>query len=134
MIEATKILSRYVYPSIKRRLVEILYNEFKMSQKDIKEMLHISQSLISRYLNKGRGAYLDISLVEETDKEIKELAREIVELGVINQLDLEYKLTIIALKALGRGDICKFHLQIDPERDPDKCDLCRRLFSIFLEK
>lgn len=132
MIEAVSILARYIYPSIKRRIVEILKTRYNLTQNEIANLLNLSQSLVSRYLNKNRGAYLDISKASDTDQEITELVNSIMKNGYISPMELEYHITMISLRALGRGDICQFHKQIDPNRDPEKCDICRRLFKKFL--
>jgi len=132
VIEAVSILARYVYPSVKRRLVEILKTRYNLTQKEIANLLSLSQSLVSRYLNKSRGAYLDISKAKETDREIREVVDMIMKNGSISAQELEYRLTIISLRALGRGDICQFHKQIDPSRDPEKCNICKILFRTFL--
>jgi len=124
------IISKFVYPSIKRRLVEILYRELKLNQKYIAELLHISQSTVSRYLTMERGSYLDISTCEEIDNDLKILAKEISK-EKYDEYSVEYNIVKITLKALGSGCICRFHKQIDPHIDPKKCKICLRLFKTF---
>jgi len=127
-----RIISKFVYPSIKRRLVEILYKELKITQKRISSMLYISQSTISRYLSMERGSYLDISICKEIDKDIRKFA-EILLVNALDEYTVEYHLAKITLKALGTGCICKFHKQISPDLDPQKCRICMKLFKQFAE-
>lgn len=122
------IASRYVCPSVKRRLVEILYKEKMLSQTQIARKLYISQSAVSRYLAMKRGSYLDIAICLEIDNEIKKLA-EILTQKDIEELKLEKLILRIVLKAMGSGCICRFHKQIDPTIDPNKCNICKELFG-----
>jgi len=124
------IISNYVYPSIRKKLVEILYYEKKFKQKEIARKLYITQSAVSRYIRGSRGRYLDITKATETMKELKELA-EIIAKSDLEPEELEYRLATIVFKAMGRGEICQFHSQIE-NIDPKTCTLCRELFGSYL--
>lgn len=67
---------RYVYPAVKRRLVEILYNEYKLTQQEIARLLYISQSTASRYKNLARRGLIDLSKFKDIDEEIHRLAKK----------------------------------------------------------
>lgn len=51
---------KYVIPSLRGTIVRKLYNKFNMSQKEIAEILGLSQPSISYYINLKRGDHLDL--------------------------------------------------------------------------
>ena len=119
---------RHVYPAVKRRLVEILYNEYKLTQQEIARLLHISQSAASRYKNLARGKLIDLSRFKDIDEEIHRLAEKLVR-EKPDKYRLVNELVRITLKALARGYICSYHRMIDKDIDPDKCRICLDLFK-----
>jgi len=130
MISILKIISRYVYPAIRRRLVEILYKEYNLRQDDVARMLNITQSAVSRYVKINRGSFINIAEFKDIDSELKNLADRIVTSN-IDMLELEYELTRITFVTLGKGYICRYHKYIDNEIDPKTCKICIKLFKVY---
>ncbi|CAI1493948.1 Putative transcriptional regulator [Thermococcus nautili] len=126
-VNAFEVASRYVYPSLRRRLVEHL-RERGLKQTEIAELLHVTQSAVSRYLNMDRGALIDVSKFKDVDEDLKNLADEIVEFRP-SEYDIHMRLIEIALKMLGKGYVCSFHAKIDPEVNPVECRVCIELFG-----
>jgi len=126
-VNAFEVASRYVYPSLRRRLVEHL-REKGLKQTEIAELLYLTQSAVSRYLNMDRGALIDVSKFRDIDEELKRLADEVVEFKP-SEYELHTKLIEIALKMLGKGYVCSFHARIDPELNPAECRVCIELFG-----
>ncbi|NJE03225.1 transcriptional regulator [Thermococcus sp. MV11] len=124
---AFEVASRYVYPSLRRRLVEILY-ENGLKQTEIAELLHITQSAVSRYLNMGRGALIDVSQFPDIDSELSRLAGRITEERP-SEYEIHSELVRISLELLGKGYACSFHARIDPEVNPAECNVCLELFG-----
>ncbi|NJE10058.1 transcriptional regulator [Thermococcus sp. MAR1] len=124
---AFDVASRYVYPSLRRRLVEILY-ESSLKQTEIGELLHITQSAVSRYLRMDRGALIDVSRFPDIDAMVMALAERIVRERP-TEYEIHSELVKISLEMLGRGYVCSLHSQIDPEVDPAKCKVCLELFG-----
>ncbi|WP_297470512.1 helix-turn-helix domain-containing protein [Thermococcus sp.] len=126
-VTAFEVASRYVYPSLRRRLVEHLRN-MGLKQVEIAELLHVTQSAVSRYLNMDRGSMIDVSKFRDIDRELEELADEILEFRP-GEYVIHRRLIEIALKMLGRGYVCAFHSRIDPEVNPAECRICIELFG-----
>ena len=124
---AFEVASRYVYPSVRRRLVEIL-RERGLKQTEIAELLHVTQSAVSRYLKMERGALIDVSQFEDIDSMIRELADRVVGERP-GEYEIHSELVRISLKLLGMGYACSFHASIDPELEPEKCRVCLELFG-----
>lgn len=64
-----------VLPSIKKEIVKILYNKYKLKQKEIAKKLFITQALVSYYLRDLRGK--DFEFNENIFKEIEEFCMQI---------------------------------------------------------
>ncbi|WP_456423878.1 transcriptional regulator [Thermococcus sp.] len=126
-VTAFEVASRYVYPSLRRRLVEHL-REKGLRQREIAGLLHVTQSAVSRYLNMDRGALIDISKFRDIDRDLKRLADEIIEFRP-SEYEIHTELIRIALKMLGKGYVCSFHASIDPGVNPAECRVCIELFS-----
>ncbi|MGQ4891815.1 MAG: transcriptional regulator [Candidatus Njordarchaeia archaeon] len=129
-MELIKIIARYVFPSVRRRLAIILSEEYNLKQIEIARMTFIKQSTISKYLNAKRAGFLDLSKAPRTDKRIREIAHRIYE-GKMDKYDLEYELTLTALRAIADGEICRFHKEMDVEVTPELCEVCRKLFAPY---
>ncbi|NJE84599.1 ArsR family transcriptional regulator [Thermococcus sp. CX2] len=124
---AFEVASRYVYPSLRRRLVEIL-REKGLKQTQIAELLHITQSAVSRYLRMDRGALIDVAQFPDIDDDLKKLAEEIIRKRP-TEYEIHSMLVQISLEMLGKGYVCSFHSQIDPELNPAQCRVCLELFG-----
>ena len=124
---AFEVASRYIYPSLRRRLVEMLRKQ-GLKQTEIAELLHITQSAVSRYLKMDRGALMDISKFPDIDAEVERLARRIVSERP-DEYEIHAELVRISLEVLGKGYACSFHSQIDPEINPALCNVCIELFG-----
>ncbi|WP_048146785.1 transcriptional regulator [Pyrococcus abyssi] len=126
-VSAFEVASRYVYPSIRRRLVEIMRSEKGLKQLQIAELLHISQSAVSRYLRMNRGSIIDVSKFDDIDSEVRELAERIIK-EKLSEYEIHKELMRITLDFLKKGYGCSFHARIDPEIDPNSCRICMEIF------
>ena len=124
---AFEVASRYVYPSLRRRLVEHLRKR-GLKQTEIAELLHITQSAVSRYLREERGRLIDVSSFPDIDREVRELAERIIAERP-GEYEIHTDLVRLSLEFLGKGYGCSFHAEIDPEIDPEKCRVCIELFG-----
>ncbi len=127
-MDISELFYRYVFPSVRRRLVEILYRESGLSQEEVARKTYLTQSAVSRYLRGGRGGYIDLSKFRDIDEMLRKLAWELTENGM-DEYALQYRLAKIAFEALGKGYICPYHGTIDPDVDLKRCNICKDLFS-----
>lgn len=124
---AFEVASRYVYPALRRRLVEHL-REMGLKQTEIAGLLHITQSAVSRYLGEERGKLIDVSTFPDIDGKLSELATRIIK-DRPGEYDVHTELVKLSLEFLGKGYGCSFHARIDPEVDPGRCRVCIELFG-----
>lgn len=117
---------RYILPSLKRMLTEVMHEELKLSRVEIARKLGISPSAVSRYLSHERGAMLEIP--RELMNNIRKLAEEITYKN-LNQHDVEMRLLKISISALSKKYFCSFHQKLEPKIDPTTCRTCPEVFS-----
>ncbi|AMM54670.1 transcriptional regulator [Pyrococcus kukulkanii] len=126
-VSAFEVASRYVYPSLRRRLVQVL-REKGLKQDEIAELLHITQSAVSRYLRKDRGALIDVEQFKDIDEKVGEIAEWVIEERP-SEYEIHKALVKLTLEMLGRGYVCSFHSLIDPTLNPEECNVCLELFT-----
>ena len=124
---AFEAVAKYVYPSLRRRLVEIL-REKGLNQMQVAKLLYITQSAVSRYLRMNRGALVDVEKFPDIDDKLKGLAETIVKERP-DEYYIHGELVKIAIEMLGKGYVCSFHSKVDPEIDPRVCKICIETFG-----
>ena len=124
---AFEAVAKYVYPSLRRRLVEIL-REKGLNQMQVAKLLYITQSAVSRYLRMNRGALVDVEKFPDIDDKLKGLAETIVKERP-DEYYIHGELVKIAIEMLGKGYVCSFHSKVDPEIDPKACKICIETFG-----
>ncbi|ACS90794.1 MULTISPECIES: transcriptional regulator [Thermococcus] len=124
---AFEAVAKYVYPSLRRRLVEIL-REKGLNQLQIAKLLYITQSAVSRYLRMNRGALVDVEKFPEIDNKLKELAETIIKKRP-DEYYIHGELVKITIEMLGKGYVCSFHSKVDSEIDPKVCRVCIEAFG-----
>jgi len=121
---------RYVIPSLRRRLVELLHREFRLSKVEVARKLGLSPSAISRYLSHERGATLEVSKLPTVDTWLRRLAEGVAS-GSLDRYAVEEELLRIALKAAASRLLCSYHLRYLGV-DPARCGICPKLFGHLL--
>tara|TARA_Y100000310_G_C20124537_1_gene553020 strand:+ start:178 stop:546 length:369 start_codon:yes stop_codon:yes gene_type:complete len=108
----------YLIPAIRRELAKILVSKGK-SQKEISEILNLTESAVSQYLKGKRGGELDFSINEK--KIINEYADKILK----NPNEVK-KLLFELTKELGISDkLCDIHRKHDSSVGKN-CDICMK--------
>ncbi|MAG02242.1 transcriptional regulator [Candidatus Pacearchaeota archaeon] len=107
----------YLIPGLRRELAKILINEYELSQKEVADLLRITESAVSQYLKLKRGAEMKFS--EDELVEVKKYAEKMIG-DRENSNDYLYKL---CLKFRGSENLCELHRKHDSTL-PEKCDLC----------
>lgn len=121
---------RYVYPSLRRELVELLYKFYDIDQVAIAEFLGLSQSAISKYLSMRRGSLISLSKFKDVREDIKVLAKKVIN-RELDKYGVQAELIRLSLKVLGKGYFCSYHKKLDKEINVGKCKICIILFKSF---
>ncbi len=123
-----EIGSRFVMPSLRRRMVEVLYKDYRMNQMEIANLLHITQSAVSRYLSGGRGKLIDISKYKDINEDLTHLIDLIVEKKP-SSIEIQKQLLRLSFRMFSRGYLCELHGKLDSSIEVEKCNICSDLFS-----
>lgn len=113
-----EIVVWYVIPTIRSELAKELLN-LGMKQKQISEILDITQPAVSQYISDKRGH--GIKFEPEVQNMIKDFARDLVE-GKASQLDIIPKMCEICKKVKAEEVVCQMHKEKD--NIPLNCTAC----------
>lgn len=106
----------YLLPALRKELAKIFKEDFNLSQKQISEILGITESAVSQYIKSKRASELKFS--EKELLEIKKTAREM--LDTKNSYQQLYELS---KKMLGNETLCKIHRKHD-KTISHECRIC----------
>ena len=107
----------YLIPSIRKEIAKILVENHSLSQKEVARLLGLTDSAVSKYLNKKRG--IELKFNEEEMKKIKATAKKISE----NKDYSASYLFKLSNELMGSECLCKLHKKIDPSI-PKNCSIC----------
>lgn len=110
----------YILPALRKELAKIFVTEYKLSQKETAQMLGLTESAISQYLNEKRAT--EVSFSQEDLAKIKETAKKIVR---DKEQVLKY-LYDISTKFRGSQVICDIHRKHDKSL-PEDCKVCMEI-------
>lgn len=113
-----EIVVWYVIPAIRSELAKELLN-LGMKQKDVSELMDITQPAVSQYITDKRGS--GIKLNEDVRAMIKQFARELSE-GEATKADLISR-TCNICKNVKTADVLE-QLNIDKSELGDDCQTC----------
>lgn len=113
-----EIVVWYVIPSIRSELAKELLN-LGMKQKQISEVLDITQPAVSQYISDKRGH--GIKFEPEVQDMIKDFAHDLVD-GKAGQLDIIPKMCEICKKVKAEEVVCQIHK--DKDNIPVNCNAC----------
>ncbi len=113
-----EIVVWYVLPSIRSELAKELLN-LGMKQKQISEVLDITQPAVSQYISDKRGQ--GIKFEPEVKNMIKDFARDLVE-GKASQADIIPKMCEVCNKVKADEVLCEIHKNKD--NIPLNCTAC----------
>jgi predicted transcriptional regulator len=113
-----EIVVWYVIPTIRSELSKELLN-LGMKQKQISEVLDITQPAVSQYISDKRGH--GIKFEPEVQDIIKDFARDLVE-GKAGQRDIIPKMCEICKKIKAEEVVCQMHKEKD--NIPLNCNAC----------
>ncbi len=107
----------YIIPALRRELAKSMIANFKLTQKEVSQILGITESAVSQYLKAKRANELKFS--EKELEEIRKTTKKII-LDKDNCNKYVYELTT---RFRGTDNICKLHRKYDKTLSCD-CKIC----------
>ena len=98
-----EIFAKKYLPSVRARMVYILYKKYQLNQKDISEILDITQPAVSQYLTgvRGRGAELPEKIIKIIDEQTDRIY-EMYKKGKVDSKFLKDVYCIICRSIMGQ--------------------------------
>ena len=112
-----EIMVWYVLPAIRRELSKTLIKEHKLTQKQVAELLGITEAAVSQYLKSKRAK--DVIFDEQVLAQIRKSADKIVE----NKESLVPEIQKICNHIDVKLMVCELHKK-HSGFVPDNCDIC----------
>lgn len=107
----------YLIPALRKELAKIFIREFHYSQKDVSDILRITESAVSQYIKAKRANELKFS--KDELKEIKKVAGKILH----DRTQAHTYLYQLTTKFRGSDNLCKLHRKQDRSIAYD-CKMC----------
>ena len=120
-----EIVGKTILPAIKASLTKQLIEKYGMKQKEVAELLGISQSAVSKYLAHKRGRIIKIN----TEDHIKQIFSEIITMLITEKkkkTDIKSKFCQTCRIIRSKAVICEFCEKTDPDINADICGLCMK--------
>lgn len=112
----------YLLPALRKKIADILINDFGTKQKDVAQYFGVGKSTISQYRSSQRGGELDFN---KDELDLIQQAAESIHKNPTLCKQILYDLSV-ALR--GKEAMCTLHKKLDASL-PDKCDLCSKHFT-----
>ncbi|MGB9717703.1 MAG: transcriptional regulator [Thermoproteota archaeon] len=129
MEDAFELAYRYVVPSVRRTLATKLVKK-GMLRKEAAEILELSRSAVSRYLNSERGMLIKTNEFKDVMNLVEKLADRIIREKPSDYIVQEETAKIVAY-FMSRKYFCKTHKKMNPGIDIAKCRICERVFNAW---
>jgi predicted transcriptional regulator len=100
-----------------------LTQSYGLKQKDVAQLLGVTQTAVSKYTSHSRGAVLQVEEVEDTQPVLKETIESLAN-GHMNKYELTAKLCRICEIIRKKGFMCRLCALSDPTIDNQKCIVC----------
>lgn len=113
-----EIVVWYVIPSIRSKLAKELLN-LGMKQKDISELLDITQPAVSQYISDKRGHEIDFA--PEVEQYIKDMAKDMKN-GDLQPIDLIPRFCHVCKTIKTQEVLCQLHKE--KVNIPEQCNVC----------
>lgn len=126
MMTPYEVAVKTIIPAIRSMIVKELYLSYKLKQKEIANLLYLTQAVVSYYLSNNRGKIVNISEYNDVIRIIKEKTRLI-----INQKpgpsDIARIIIEITHYFMRNGYLCHYHKTLEPDVSDGKCGLCKEI-------
>ena len=122
MIIPCEMATKAVVPTVRAMVAKELSETYKMKQKDIANLLGLTQSAVSQYLSNIRGRTLDLEGIKEVKDIVQDLASILTKNSTPRTICQRYceACNIIRAKRI----MCQLHSRLDPFFNTTNCDIC----------
>jgi predicted transcriptional regulator len=123
MVLPCEVAVKSVVPAIRSAIARQLTQSFGLKQKDVAQLLGVTQTAVSKYTSHTRGTVLEVEKIEDTQLVLKETVVSLAN-GQMNKYQLTVKLCRICEIIRKKGLMCKLCALSDPTIDNQQCIVC----------
>jgi len=123
MILPCEVAVKSVIPAIRSAIARELTQSYGLKQKEVAQLLGVTQTAVSKYTRHCRGAVLEVEEVEDAQPVLKETVFSLAN-GQMNKYELAEKLCLVCEIIRQRGLMCKLCALSDPTIDKQQCIVC----------
>ncbi|MEM0053945.1 MAG: helix-turn-helix domain-containing protein [Nitrososphaeria archaeon] len=123
MFVPCEVVVKTILPNIRALIAKELLEKHRLKQTDIAKTLGISQSAVSMYIRRYRGASLNLKEDSEVYEKIVWLSEKFFE-GNLSQMELISKVCEICRLVRSKGLLCRLHEQFIKPYEIRECSYC----------
>lgn len=124
MLTPYEIIVKTALPAIRSMLAENLTFKYNLKQKEIAELMHLTQAAVSYYLTKSRGKYTDyLRSDEDIAVKIDKLAYKLYRQKLSSQ-ELAMEINKLIMYIIRKKYLCDYHNLLEPETNEEECNIC----------
>jgi len=123
MILPCEVAVKSVIPAIRSAIARELTQSYGLKQKEVAQLLGVTQTAVSKYTNHCRGAVLEVRELEGAQRVLKETVFLLAN-GDMNKYELAEKVCLVCEMIRKSGLMCKLCARSDPNIDNSKCIAC----------
>jgi predicted transcriptional regulator len=123
MLLPCEVAVKSVIPAIRSAIARELTESYGLKQKEVAELLGVTQTAISKYTSHCRGAIFEVTEVEGVQPVLKKTVLLLAN-GEIDKYQLTEKLCMVCRIIRLSGLMCILCKVSDPNIDNSKCIIC----------
>ncbi len=124
-----EVITRVVYPLIRSLVAKRLIEIHRLNQKEVADILSVTQAAVSYYLSNKRGTTKNLLCNEEIEA-INKLVDEFVSKNITKE-ELFVEIIKLIQNIIRTRELCLFHKYLEKDLDINGCNICEiRYFSI----
>jgi predicted transcriptional regulator len=123
MLLPCEVAVKSVIPAIRSAIARELTETHGLKQKEVAELLGVTQTAVSKYTSHCRGAIFEVTEVQGVQPIIKKTVLLLAN-GEINKYELAEKLCLVCGIIRQSGLMCILCKLSDPNIDASKCVVC----------
>jgi predicted transcriptional regulator len=123
MLLPCEVAVKSVIPAIRSAIARELTESYGLKQKEVAELLGVTQTAVSKYTSHCRGAIFEVTEVEGVQPVLKKTILLLAN-GEIDKYELAEKLCMVCRIIRRSGLMCILCKLSDPNIDNSKCIVC----------
>ncbi len=123
MLLPCEVAVKSLVPALRCAIAKELSQTYGLKQKDVANLIGVTQTAVSKYLRYVRGTTIKIDEIEEVQPMLKEIVVSLIERS-ISRYELVAKFCILCKIIRRKGLMCNLCKTSNPTIDIQQCYVC----------